>query len=72
MDTPIMSWSKVSQLIVTRVFLFNTFLLTGINVQDGQIYPATFLDKGPEEWIRHARIYGDVRGVSYLKSLTAY
>ncbi|KAJ7378307.1 hypothetical protein OS493_023554 [Desmophyllum pertusum] len=42
----------------------------GINVQDGQIYPATFLDKGPDEWIRHARIYGGVRGMVEIYNST--
>ena len=38
--------------------------MTGINIQDGAIYPASFLDKGPDEFVRHARIFGGVRGVS--------
>ncbi|KAJ7347646.1 hypothetical protein OS493_039809 [Desmophyllum pertusum] len=42
----------------------------GINVQDGQIYPATFLDKGPDEWIRHARIFGGVRGMVEIYNST--
>lgn len=38
--------------------------MIGINIQDGEIYPASFADKGPDECIRHARIFGGVRGVS--------
>lgn len=29
----------------------------GVTVQDGHIFPATFLDKGPDEFIRHARTF---------------
>ena len=29
----------------------------GVTVQDGHIFPATFLDKGPDESVRHARIF---------------
>ena len=40
--------------------------MTGITIQDGEIYPATFVDKGPDEVIRHARIFGGVNGVRLL------
>ena len=32
----------------------------GIIVQDGDIFPATFLDKGPDEYTRHARTFTGV------------
>lgn len=36
--------------------------VTGVCIQDGEIYPATFENKGPDEIIRHARVFvGDER-----------
>ena len=32
----------------------------GISVHDGEIFPATFLDKGPDEYVRHARNFTGV------------
>ena len=51
----------------TYAFLFLS--ITGINIQDGEIYPASFLDKGPDECVRHARIFGGIQGVSISSSL---
>ena len=51
----------------TYAFLFLS--ITGINIKDGEIYPASFLDKGPDECVRHARIFGGIRGVSVSLSL---
>ncbi|XP_058959225.2 protein N-terminal asparagine amidohydrolase [Pocillopora verrucosa] len=41
----------------------------GVSIQDGEIYPATFENKGPDEIIRHARVFvGDERMVEVYNS----
>jgi len=42
----------------------------GINIQDGEVYPALFLDKGPDECVRHARIFGGIRGMVEIYNST--
>ena len=50
---------------MTVYLLFPIFIITGINIQDGEVYPASFVDKGPDKCVRHARIFGGIRGVSF-------
>lgn len=41
----------------------------GVSIQDGEIYPATFKNKGPDEIIRHGRVFvGDERMVEVYNS----
>ncbi|KAL9956116.1 hypothetical protein ACROYT_G037545 [Oculina patagonica] len=42
----------------------------GTDIQDGAIYPALFLDKGPDECVRHSRIFGGVKGMAEIYSST--
>jgi len=37
------------------VFMYCCYLFSGVNVKTGELFPATFPDKGPDQALRSAR-----------------